>query len=122
MDLVVWWQDNVKRYPTLSLMALDVLPIQVSSVPCKHLFSLSNQVATDQRACLGSECFKEILIIKSAWHGSIADWASINSHIVEEIDLVEYEDLLEADTRGQAWDLEDEAHELDSDINSYDCP
>jgi hypothetical protein len=60
--------------------------------------------------------------MKSAWHGSITDLALINSHTVEEVDLVEYEDLLEADMRAQAWDLEDEAFDLDSDIDSLNEP
>jgi hAT family C-terminal dimerisation region len=117
MDLVAWWQDNAKRYPTLALIALDVLPIQASSVPCEHLFSSSKQVATDRRACLGSKRFEEILMMKSVWHGSIADWASIYSNQVEEVDLVDYKDLLQADMRVQAWDLEDEAYDHDSDID-----
>jgi hypothetical protein len=39
-------QDNCHLYPTLGRIALDVLPIQASSVPCKHLFSAGKHIAT----------------------------------------------------------------------------
>lgn len=94
-----------------------MLPVQASSVPCERLFSSSKQVATDRRARLGSERFEEILIMRSAWRGSVTDWASVNSNDVEEIDLVEYGELLEADAKAQVCDLEDEAFEFESDIN-----
>ena len=55
--------------------------------------------------------------MRSAWRGSVTDWASVNSNDVEEIDLVEYGELLEADAKAQVWDLEDEAFEFESDIN-----
>ncbi|KAF8664016.1 hypothetical protein AX14_006784 [Amanita brunnescens Koide BX004] len=38
-DIVKWWQDHARIYPTLSRIALDVLPCQASSVP--SLISLS---------------------------------------------------------------------------------
>lgn len=33
-DIVKWWSDHAKIYPTLARIALDVLPMQASSVPC----------------------------------------------------------------------------------------
>ena len=32
--------------------------------------------------------------MKSAWQGSIVDWAAINSGIIEEVHVNEYTDLL----------------------------
>jgi len=69
---------------------------------------------SDRRACLGSERFEEILIMKSAWGGNLVDWAALNSSEVEEIDLVEYEELLDADEKVMDWDLESES---EPDIN-----
>ena len=97
-------------------MALDILPIQASSVPCEHLFLSSKQVATERRARLGSNRFEELLIMKSAWHGTTVDWAAINSAEVEEVDLAEYEELLEADVQARTWDDEDEENIFESDI------
>jgi len=46
--------------------------------------------------------------MKSAWQGSLTDWAAINSNEAEEVDLVEYSKLLDADEKALAWDREDE--------------
>lgn len=97
-------------------MALDILPIQASSVPCERLFSSSKQVATDRRSRLGSDRFEELLIMKSAWRGTISDWAVSNSENIEEVDLVEYEEFLDADVQARVWDAEDEANLFESDI------
>jgi hypothetical protein len=97
-------------------MALDILPVQASSVPCERLFSSSKQVVTECRAHLGSDRFEELLVMKSAWRGMIRDWAATNSAEVEEVDLVEYEELLEEDVQARTWDDEDEEHIFESDI------
>ena len=38
---------NEKKYPLLFQMALDVLPVQASAVPCEHIFSSSKQSCED---------------------------------------------------------------------------
>ena len=135
-DVVKWWQvrcynvppsiarsfvnidiqDHAKEYPTLARMALDILPIQASSVPCERLFSSSEQVATERRSRLGSDRFEELLIMKSVWHGMISNWAAINSEGIEQVDLVEYEELLDADVQACTWDDEDEELIFESDF------
>ena len=55
MDVVQYWEDNHRIYPTLGRIALDFLPCQASSVPCERLFSASKQVATDHCARLGTQ-------------------------------------------------------------------
>ncbi len=54
--------------------------------------------------------------MKSAWRGTTVDWAAINSAEVEEVDLAEYEELLEADVQARTWDDEDEENIFESDI------
>jgi hAT family protein len=34
-DIVKWWQDHAVLFPTLTWIALDILPCQASSVPCE---------------------------------------------------------------------------------------
>jgi hypothetical protein len=36
---MAWLQENQLRYPTLFRLALDVLAIQASAVPCERVFS-----------------------------------------------------------------------------------
>lgn len=65
---------------------------------------------------MGSDRFEELLIMKSSWRGTIVNWAAANSESVEEVDLVEYEELLDADVQARTWDNEDEQHIFVSDI------
>ncbi|KAF7770801.1 hypothetical protein Agabi119p4_6775 [Agaricus bisporus var. burnettii] len=115
-DIVVWWQDHAPVYPTLARIALDVLPIQASAVPCERLFSASKQVATDRRSRLGSDRFEELLVMKSAWWGTMVDWAAVNTAEVEEVDLVDYVDFLEADKQAQEWEEVIEISDTQSDF------
>lgn len=114
MDIVQWWQvcsflklqlsilltysqDHAQLYPTLARIALDVLPCQASSVPCERLFSASKQAADDRRASLGAKRFEELQVMKFAWRRNITDVTAWNSSQVEEVDLDEYCEMLEAD-------------------------
>jgi hypothetical protein len=87
-------------YPTLGRIALDILPIPASSVPCERLFSGAKEVADDHRSRLGSKKFEELQLTKSAWRKTIPDFAAWNSNEVEEIvtDIIgEYKALLSDD-------------------------
>ena len=98
-------QDNAHLYPTLARIALDVLPSQASSVPCKRLFSGTKQTATDRRASLGPVIFEELTIMDSAWKPKLCDVAALNSEQVEEVDLpdFEYEQMLIDDDDFEKW-------------------
>jgi hypothetical protein len=109
-------QDHAKEYPTLVRMALDILPIQASSVPCEHLFSSSKQVVTEHHSHMGSDCFKELLIMKSMWHDTITNWAAINSEGIEQVNLMEYEELLDADVQACTWGDKDKEQIFESDF------
>lgn len=87
-------------------LALDVLPSQASSVPCERIFSGSKQIATDRQACLGPKVFEELVIMKSAWGPGLYDHAALHTSEVEEVDLVEFEELLIDDEDCIAWDQE----------------
>jgi hypothetical protein len=109
---VILLEDHNRVYPTLARIALDILPCQASSVPCERLFSSSKQVATERRSRLGSDLFEQIVVMKSAWQGSIVDWATINSQMVEEVTLPEFGDLLQAESDARKWDKEEEVFML----------
>jgi hAT family C-terminal dimerisation region len=96
-DIVQWWQDHSALFPTLARIALDILPCQVSSVPCECLFSASKQTADLCRSSLGAKWFEELQIMKFAWRRKILDNAEQNWAWVEEIQLGEYSEFLEAD-------------------------
>ena len=103
-DIVKWWQNHAVLVPTLARIALDILPCQASSVPCEHLFSASKQTADLRRSSLGAKQFEELQIMKFAWCNKILDNAEQNWARVEEVQLGEYSEILEADETLAEWD------------------
>lgn len=61
--------------------------------------------------------------MKSAWQDTTIDWATVNSKTVEEVNLQDYSDLLQAEAEAKEWDKEDDgfllAEALDSDEDFY---
>ncbi len=97
----------------LARIALDILPCQVSSVPCERLFSASKQTADDRRASLGTKQFEELQLMKFAWRSKITDIASSNSDQVEVVDLGEYRDMLEYDVREYEFEKDEDEFVID---------
>ena len=98
----------------LARIALDVLPSQVSSVPCERLFSGTKQIAVDRHARLGTDIFEELVIMGSAWGPDIYDMAAWTSSQEEEVDFFDFEVMLADDAEMIAWekDLEEEQIEM----------
>lgn len=92
---------------TLAHIALDILPSQVSSVPCERVFLSSKHTATDQCARLKVETFKELQILKAEWRSSIVDLSKINSDVVEEVLNLDFEGLVLEDEELAQWDHKD---------------
>ncbi|KIL56845.1 hypothetical protein M378DRAFT_88744, partial [Amanita muscaria Koide BX008] len=111
-DIIKLWQDIHVNYPTLGRLALNVLPVQASSVPCERLFSGSKQTASDRRARLGSDRFEELQLMKFAWRRNLTDIAAWNSQQVEEVDLdiADFQELLREEEDSLKWDREDLDH------------
>src|SRR5229473_4397017 len=103
-DIVKWWQDHAVLFPTLAWIALDILPCQVSSVPCERLFSASKQTADLCQLSLGSKQFEELQIMKFVWRKKILDNAEQNWAWVEEVQLGEYSEFLEVDETSAEWE------------------
>ena len=55
--------------------------------------------------------------MKSAWMDTVVDWAAINSAVVEEIEMNDFMDLLQADDLLREWDEEDERFIFESDLD-----
>jgi hypothetical protein len=91
-------------FPTLVQIALDVLPCQVSSVPCECLFSASKQTANLRRSSLGAERFKELQVMKFAWCKDLPDFAAQNWAHIEDMQLEEYVEILGADEISVEWE------------------
>ncbi|RDB16020.1 hypothetical protein Hypma_003461 [Hypsizygus marmoreus] len=87
-DIVKWWQNHSKA----------------SSVPCERLFLASKQTATERRARLGAKTFEELQLMKFAWRNNIRNIAAWNSDQVEEVNLIEFTEMLELDEQNAEWD------------------
>ncbi|KAJ2923582.1 hypothetical protein H1R20_g13520, partial [Candolleomyces eurysporus] len=46
---IKFWQENREEYPTLSQLAIDILPIPGSAVPCERVFSSAKETMTSRR-------------------------------------------------------------------------
>jgi hypothetical protein len=94
-------------YPTLARIALDILPIPASSVPCERLFSAAKEVADDRRSRLGAKKFEELQVMKFAWRNTIPNLAAWNTNDIEEINgsiIGEYKTLLSDDNWQEDFD------------------
>jgi len=87
-------QNYVKEFLIFACIALDVLPIQASSVSCEQLFSAGKETATDWCARLSTEHFEQLQVLKFAWHIHTEDLAAINECTEEIVELEAYKDLL----------------------------
>ncbi|XP_010468709.1 PREDICTED: zinc finger BED domain-containing protein RICESLEEPER 2-like [Camelina sativa] len=65
-DLLSWWKVNSGKYPILSLIAKDILAMQVSSVASESAFSTSGRILEPYRSCLTHKMI-EVLICTEQW-------------------------------------------------------
>ena len=73
-------------------------------MPCERLFSGTKQVAVDRRARLGSVRFEELTIMGSAWGPDIYDLAAWNNIQREDINLLDFEQMLIEDVDVMDWE------------------
>jgi hAT family C-terminal dimerisation region len=59
-------QENQDAFPTLFRLAMDILPIQASSVPCERVFSSSKETITARRNSLGPSLVEALQLLKYA--------------------------------------------------------
>jgi hypothetical protein len=82
------------RFPTIFALAMDILPIQGSSVPCERVFSDAKETTTPRRNRLSPEMMEALQMLKfSAKRGRELNFTSATSKLSEEeaLDLAQTE-------------------------------
>jgi len=73
-DLLSWWKDNAKLFPTLSVVARSHLGINASSTASERIFSLCGHLTGGRRNQLGSTVLSAMMPLNSLsknpelWH------------------------------------------------------
>ncbi|CAA7039112.1 unnamed protein product [Microthlaspi erraticum] len=65
-DVLSWWKVNSGKFPVLSVIARDILAMQVSSVASESAFSTSGRVLDPSRSCL-THYMIEVLMCTEQW-------------------------------------------------------
>jgi hypothetical protein len=58
------WQKNQEEWPTLFKLAMDLIPIQATSVPCERVFSSSKETTRARRNRLKPNIVEATQILK----------------------------------------------------------
>jgi len=64
-DTLQYWKAQVKEFPLLSKMAMDILPVQAASTAVERDFSQGGHVVTPERAALKAETITATMCLKS---------------------------------------------------------
>jgi hypothetical protein len=68
-------KDSPDLYPCVYRLALDVLPIQASAVPCERVFSSGKLTVTPRRSRISGELMEALQVLKfSIRYGNCLDF------------------------------------------------
>jgi hypothetical protein len=59
-------QENRERYPTIFVLAMDILPIQASAVPCERIFSSAKETMALRRNRISGDLMEALQMLKFA--------------------------------------------------------
>ncbi|KDQ54070.1 hypothetical protein JAAARDRAFT_135955, partial [Jaapia argillacea MUCL 33604] len=76
ISLVKFWESKVFIYPLLYRVALDVLPVQASAVPCERIFSSARETTTVRQNKLNPALLKVLQILKFLYKQERLDFTS----------------------------------------------
>ncbi|KAJ2965768.1 hypothetical protein NUW54_g14008 [Trametes sanguinea] len=76
IDLLRYWQSHEAEYPYLYRVALDILPVPASSVPCERVFSMCKDIDTLRRNGLDAAMLEVLQVLKHSLKQERLEFAS----------------------------------------------
>ncbi|VFQ74596.1 unnamed protein product [Cuscuta campestris] len=65
-DVLGWWKQNEHMFPSLAMLARQVLSVPVSTIAVEREFSAGGNILTDYQSCLNAESL-ETLVCNQDW-------------------------------------------------------
>lgn len=97
-DVLSFWKRNSTKFPVLSLIAKDVLALQVSSVASESAFSTSGRLIDPSRSCL-THYMIEVLMCTEQW---LKEDIHCDSRVLSDAQILEDIEELEKLERGMS--------------------
>ncbi|KAG9079177.1 hypothetical protein FRC06_007899 [Ceratobasidium sp. 370] len=73
VNLVDFWKAQRYAFPLLYQVAMDILPVQASSVSSERAFSSSKMTCTRERSKISAENMEHLQVLKHGLHRRRAD-------------------------------------------------
>ncbi|KAG9079617.1 hypothetical protein FS749_008363 [Ceratobasidium sp. UAMH 11750] len=68
LDLVEFWKARRYEFPLIYQIAMNVLPVQASSVSSERVFSSSKMTCTRERSRISAENMEHLQVLKHILH------------------------------------------------------
>jgi len=88
-DILEWWKVNSVRFPTISLIARDVLAIQTSTVASESAFSCSGRILDDFRSSLSAKIVEALVCTEDWLRAPSYEYHGTTEETMKEVDELE---------------------------------
>ena len=95
-------QEHQHQYPRIFRLAMDVIPIQASSVPCEQVFSSGKETMTPQRSRISAKLMEALQILKFSVQKGKKDSPLKFTDMTWKEELTEFERLARSAPPGDA--------------------
>jgi hypothetical protein len=95
-------QEHQHQYPRIFRLAMDIIPIQASSVACERVFSSGKQTMTPRRSRISALLMEALQILKFAIRKDTKDSSLKFTDMTWKEELMEFERLARSAPPGDA--------------------